>query len=76
MYVTLTDHINSAVERYQNGISLKNMMRHEIRKFYPQEYRIGCQAIEWIEKKTGIDLGEDEAAFIAMHIVSSEIRDK
>lgn len=72
LYVTLTDHINSAVERYQNGISLKNMMRHEIRKFYPQEYRIGCQAIEWIEKKTGIDLGEDEAAFIAMHIVSSE----
>ena len=42
LYVTLTDHINSAVERYQNGISLKNMMRHEIRKFYPQEYRIGC----------------------------------
>ena len=72
LYVTLTDHINSAVERYQNGISLKNMMRHEIRKFYPQEYRIGCQAIEWIEKKTGIDLGEDEAGFIAMHIVSSE----
>ena len=36
LYVTLTDHINSAVERYQSGISLKNMMRHEIRKFYPQ----------------------------------------
>ena len=72
LYVTLTDHINSAVERYQNGISLKNMMRHDIMKFYPQEYRVGCQAIEWIEKKTWIDLGEDEAAFIAMHIVSSE----
>ena len=72
LYVTLTDHMNSAVERYQGGISLKNMMRSEIRKFYPQEYRIGCQAVKWIEKKTGIDLGEDEAAFIAMHIVSSE----
>ena len=72
LYVTLTDHINSAVERYQNGIRLKNMMRHEIRKFYPLEYRIGCQAIKWIDEKTGIDLGEDEAAFIAMHIVSSE----
>ena len=33
LYVTLTDHINSAVERYQSGISLKNLMRHEIRNF-------------------------------------------
>ena len=71
-YVTLTDHINSAVERYQSGISLKNMMRHEIRKFYPQEYKLGQKAIGWIENMTGIDLGDDEAAFIAMHIISSE----
>lgn len=60
------------MERFQNGISLKNMMRHEIKKFYPQEYALGQKAIGWIEKKTGIDLGDDEAAFIAMHIVSSE----
>ena len=33
LYVTLTDHMNSAVERYQGGISLKNMMRSEIRSF-------------------------------------------
>lgn len=72
LYVTLTDHINSAIERYQNGISLKNMMFHEIEKFYSQEYQIGRAAITWIKSKTGIDLGKDEAAFIAMHIVSSE----
>ena len=54
LYVTLTDHINSAVERFQNGISLKNMMRHEIKKFYPQEYRVAKEAIEWIRKMTGI----------------------
>ena len=73
LYVTLTDHINSAVERYQSGISLKNLMRHEIRKFYPQEYRVAKEAIEWIRKMTDIDLGEDEAGFIAMHIISSEL---
>lgn len=72
LYVTLTDHINSAVERFQDGISLKNMMKHEIRKFYAQEYSIGTQAIRWIYEETGIDLGEDEAAFIAMHIISAE----
>ena len=73
LYVTLTDHINSAVERYQRGISLKNLMRHEIRKFYPQEYRVAQEAIEWIRRMTDFDLGKDEAGFIAMHIISSEL---
>lgn len=72
LYVTLTDHINSAVERYQSGIALKNMMKLEIKKFYPREYAVGLQAIQWIQEDSGINLGEDEAAFIAMHIVSSE----
>ena len=72
LYVTLTDHIHSAVERYQAGISLKNMMRYEIKKFYPQEYEAAEEAIVWIREMTGIDLGEDEAGFIAMHIISSE----
>lgn len=73
LYITLTDHINSAVERYKNGIALKNMMKLEIRKFYPKEYEIGLKAVEWILNQTQIDLGEDEAAFIAMHIVSAEL---
>ena len=31
LYVTLTDHINSAVARYREGIALKNMMKIDIR---------------------------------------------
>lgn len=73
LYVTLTDHINSALERFQSNIALKNMMKLDIRKFYPREYSVGCKAIQWILEETGIDLGEDEAAFIAMHIVASEL---
>ncbi len=72
LYVTLTDHINSAVERYRNGIILKNLMKDEIRRFYPQEYQVGMETLVWIQEMTGLNLGEDEAAFIAMHIVSSE----
>lgn len=73
LYVTLTDHINSAVDRYREGIALKNMMKIDIRKFYPKEYEIGSHAIGWIKEQAGEDLGEDEAAFIAMHIVSAEL---
>ena len=73
LYVTLTDHINSAVARYREGIALKNMMKIDIRKFYPKEYQVGMHAIEWIKEQTGENLGDDEAAFIAMHIVSAEL---
>lgn len=75
LYITLTDHINSAVERYQTGIVLKNMMKIDIQKFYPKEYAVGQKAIRWIHEETTVDLGEDEAAFIAMHIVASELDD-
>lgn len=73
LYVTLTDHINSAVDRYREGIAIKNMMKLEIRKFYPKEYEIGQKAVAWIQRQNGVDLGDDEAAFIAMHIVSAEL---
>ena len=73
LYVALTDHINSAVDRYRENIALKNMMKLEIRKFYPKEYEIGLRAVQWIQEQNDENLGEDEAAFIAMHIVSAEL---
>lgn len=75
LYVTLTDHINSAIERYQSGIMLNNVLKSDIEKFYPKEFSIGKKAILWIKEETGIDLGDNEAAFIAMHIVASQTND-
>ena len=75
LYVTLTDHINSVLERAKSGIMLKNIIKADIQNFYPKEFSIGKKAIQWIKEKTGIDLKEDEAAFIAMHIIASELED-
>ena len=33
IYVTLTDHINFAIERYQKGINLENALLWEIKRF-------------------------------------------
>lgn len=73
LYVTLADHINSVLERAKSGIMLKNIIKTDIQNFYPKEFSIGKKAIQWIKEKTGIDLKEDEAAFIAMHIIASEL---
>lgn len=73
LYVALTDHISFAITRHQQGIQLKNPMLWEIRKYYKQEYGIAVKALEIIEQDTGIWLGEDEAASIALHLVNSQL---
>lgn len=73
IYITLTDHISYAVERAKQGILLKNALLWEIKRFYNHEYLIGKEAAVIIEKKLGIKLPEDEAGFIALHLVNAQM---
>lgn len=72
IYITLTDHIDFAVERFENGIDFKNALYWEIRKIYTREFEVGQYALKIIEKHFKIKLPDDEAASIAMHIVNAE----
>lgn len=71
IYLTLTDHINFAVERAEQGIHIKNALLWEIKRFYNHEFFIGKEALGIIKKNLGVDLPEDEAGFITLHIVSA-----
>lgn len=71
-YVTLTDHINFAIERVSQGIEPQNALLWEIKRFYPQEFQLGIYALELIHDRLGILLPEDEAGFIALHFVNAE----
>ena len=73
VYITLTDHICFAVERMKNNAVYSNQLLWEITNFYPAEYAIGQQALDLIEEGTGFRLPEDEAGFIALHIVNAGI---
>ncbi|MFR7592117.1 MAG: BglG family transcription antiterminator LicT [Longibaculum sp.] len=73
LYISLTDHIHTSIERYKEGIPLKNQLLFEIKHFYKKEYELGLWALSLIQDKYHIAMDEDEAGFIAMHIVSSEI---
>ena len=72
IYVTLTDHINFAIERVSQGIEPQNALLWEIKRFYPQEFQLGIYALELIRDRLGILLPEDEAGFIALHFVNAE----
>ena len=71
IYVTLTDHINFAITRYQQGIKPQNALLWEIKRFYSREYELGMYAVKTIEEKLRIRLPEDEAGFIALHFLNA-----
>lgn len=73
IYVALTDHIHMAVHRARNGITINNMLLLEIKKFYEQEYSIGLKAVEIMNRRFNVELNEDEAGFIAMHIIDAQL---
>ncbi|MFD2408591.1 PRD domain-containing protein [Paenibacillus rhizoplanae] len=73
LYLTLTDHIHFALQRFEKGILLKNAMLFEIKRFYKKEFGIGLDALKMIEETTGLALGEDEAGFIALHLVNARM---
>lgn len=72
VYITLTDHINFALERYKQKMMFSNPLIREVRSFYHAEYLIGEYAIAMIERDLGVKLPVDEAASIALHIVNAE----
>lgn len=73
IYITLTDHLSYAIERKKQGIAFSNALLWEIQKFYNAEYQVGNRAIEMVQEELGIALSEDEAGFIALHLVNAEM---
>lgn len=71
--ISLTDHIHFALQRQQQQIPLRNVLRWEIRSLYPKEYELGLAALTLIEKRLGVRLEEDEAGFIALHLVNAQL---
>ncbi len=72
IYITLTDHISFAIQRFKDGIAFSNPLLNDIKTFYKEEYLIGEYAVNLIKEKIGIKMSPEEAGFIAIHIVNAE----
>lgn len=75
IYITLPDHINTAIERYKKGIRLKNPLTEEIRRLYREEFDVGEEAARIVKEKLSISFLDDEKAFIAMHFVNAQVNE-
>lgn len=72
IYVTLTDHLNFAIDRHLQGIHPENALLWEIKRFYAPEYQVGKYALDIIRERLSIDLPDDEAGFIGLHVINAE----
>ena len=72
IYMSLTDHLNFTIQRYNKGYEIGNSLIHEIRNLYPSEYKIGLYGVEILYERLKITLPEEEAGFIAMHFINAQ----
>lgn len=72
IYLSLIDHIDGAIDRYENQIQFTNPLLWEIKQYYPSEFKVGVQSLSILKKMLGIELPVDEAAFIALHFITAE----
>ncbi|MBS6033860.1 MULTISPECIES: BglG family transcription antiterminator LicT [Pantoea] len=73
LYITLTDHCHFAIERQHKGLTIKNVLLWEIKRLYPKEFELGQEARAIIAQRLNVQLPEDEAGFIALHLVTAQL---
>ncbi|WRP05872.1 PRD domain-containing protein [Rossellomorea aquimaris] len=73
IHIALTDHLSFALERLQQGIPIQNKLLNEIKLLYKKEYEVGVWAKREIRQKLGIEIPDDEAAHIALHIHTAKM---
>lgn len=72
---TLAEHLHFAVERSRNGQLILNKLSWEVKRYYPQEYRVGMQARDNVNERFNVELPEEEAVNIAFHLINASSQD-
>ena len=72
---TLAEHLHFAVERSRNGQLILNKLSWEVKRYYPQEYRVGMQARDNVNERFDVELPEEEAVNIAFHLINASSQD-
>ncbi len=69
--LTLSDHLGLMMERAREGIYIGTPLEWDIRLIYPDEYQYSKEVVLKLREKTGYEIPEQEAAFIALHFINA-----
>ena len=70
--LAMLDHLTFLFKRCEKNQFIKSPLIWDIKKFYPNHFKVGLFALTLIEKNRGISLPHDEAVSIALHFVNME----
>lgn len=73
IYISLIDHVHTSIVRFLDGVTVKNVLLWDIRRFYKEEFQVGLWALERIWQVCRVRLPEDEAGFIALHLANAQM---
>lgn len=71
LYLSLLDHIHFTIQRYHQGLKIENRLLTETKMMYKEEFEVAKEAVKMLNDTFGVELPEDESAFIAFHFVNA-----
>lgn len=72
LLLALSDHLYFAISRISDNLPLKSPLAWDLQVFYAKEYQLAIDAVHLINSSLNVNLSEDEAGFLALHIISSK----
>lgn len=72
LYLTILDHIDFALKRAKKSQFICSPLLWEVKKFYPEHFKIGLYALDLINKSFNVKFPEDEAVSITLHFVNAQ----
>lgn len=70
--IPLADHLNFALIRAREGVSVDYPLALEVSQLYPREVEFGKSALALVLQRIGVSLPAGEAIPLALHLVNSQ----
>ena len=68
IFPVLSGHVDFAIRRVRQGMMIENPLLSEIQSLYQDEYHVALGAIDLLNQRLGIELLDEEAGYIALHL--------
>lgn len=72
LLLSIADHLNFAIQRSVEGITIDFPLSWEVRQLYPGEASLGEATVAMARDELGIALDPDEATAFALHFVNAQ----
>lgn len=72
-FIAIADHLHSSIQRTKKNIQVKNFLLWDIKRFFPVELEIARSAIQMVNQQLDVELTDDEAGFLALHITNAQL---